>query len=148
MPLKSPPEVNCLIREHGTRDPFAICRALGIAVFIVPLADLRGFFICEDGVDMIFISSSLSRLVATYVCAHELAHYLYDKGLSRLFLDTYTFMVPGKYETRADKFAAHLLWGELPLYDECRLSNYEIAACLNIPVGLVDSRLIDLGIFY
>ena len=70
----------------------------------------------EDGVDVIFVSDSLSDSARSFVCGHELGHYIYDRGLNRPFLDRYTCYIPNKYENRADSFSAQLLWGKLPMY--------------------------------
>ena len=140
--------VERLVREHGTRNPFELCEILNISIMIVPLIDLRGFYMCEEGVDIIFLSSELSQHTSSFVCGHELAHCIYDKGLNRPFLDKWTYCVPGKYENRADKFSAHLHWGGSPLFEEQCLSDLEMADCLNVPVHSLNSRLVELGIYY
>lgn len=141
-------KVKSIAQEFDTRNPFKICRELNIEVFVVPLVDLRGLYLCEDDVDMIFVSSRLSENAASFVCGHELAHCIYDKGLNRPFLDKHTYCIPNKFENRADMFSAHLHWGDPPLFDEQRWNDWEIADCLNVSVCGVNARLLDLGIYY
>ncbi len=135
-------------KRHGTRDPFEICSALHIAVFVIPLVDLRGLYMRENGVDMIFVSDALSDQAASFVCGHELGHYIYDRGLNRPFLDRHTYYIPDKYENRADTFSAQLLWGNPPMYEEQYLSDWQMADCLNVAVCSVNARLLELGIYY
>jgi|GEM_PF-5956973 Zn-dependent peptidase ImmA (M78 family) len=144
--MSVPDKVRFITQEFETRDPFKICRELQIKVFMVPLVDLRGLYLCEEDVHMIFVSSTLSDHAASFVCGHELAHYIYDKGLNRPFLDKYTYLIPNKFEKRADMFSAHLHWGEPPLFEEISWNDWEIAECLNVPVCNVDARLLELGI--
>lgn len=140
--------VNRLAAEYKTRDPFNICADLGIEVYRRPMEGMRGFIQFVHGVTIIQISETLSEIAAVYVCAHELAHHFLHSGMNRVLMDCHTFMVPSKYENRADRFAAHLLWGEPPLFDEQCLTDWQIADCLNVAVCNVNARLLELGICY
>ena len=141
-------KADIIARQYGTRDPFEICTALHIAVFVVPLEDLRGLYMREEGTDMIFVSDTLSDCAASFVCGHELGHYIYDRGMNRPFLDRYTYYLPNKYENRADMFSAQLLWGIPPMYEEQYLTDWQMADCLNVSVCEVNARLLELGIYY
>lgn len=139
--------VGQLVAQYGTRNPFEICDWLDIIVLTAPLDGLRGIYLCEDGVETITISTNLSQLTAKYVCGHELGHSQMHKGINRIFMDSKTFMLPSRFENEADKFAAHLLYGAPPLYQE-PVSYQEMAEILNVSVCNVDTRLIELGIHW
>lgn len=139
---------NALAMEHETRAPFDICRALGIIVQHHQLVDYRGYYMSALGQTYITVADDLSEGVSNFVCAHELGHHLLHKNLNRVFTDYRTYIIPGRYENEADKFAAHLLWSSPPLFDEQCLDDWEIADCLNVPVCSVNARLLELGIYY
>lgn len=141
-------KANDIAKKFDTRDPFKICDALQIPVFVIPLIDLRGLYMREDNVDVIFVSDSLSDSTRSFVCGHELGHYIYDRGMNRPFLDRYTYYIPDKYENRADMFSAQLLWGKPPMYEEQYLNEWEMADCLNVAVCSVNTRLLELEIYY
>lgn len=140
--------VKQLVGHHKTRDPFRLCVYLGVHVLWVPLIELRGFFIQEDGVSMMFVADDLPDWEADFVCAHELGHFLLHKGLNRMFMDARTSMVVNKYEKRADMFACQLLYSEPPMYQEQALSEWQLAGCLGVPSAQVNARLLELDVCF
>lgn len=134
--------------NHETRAPSDICVALGITIHYHTLIDCRGYYMKALGRPYITVASDLPEHVASFVCAHELGHHILHKNLNRVFMDYRTYNVPGRYENEADKFAAHLMWGHPPLFEEQCLSDQEIAECLNVPVCNINARLLELGIYY
>ena len=133
--------------EHETRDPFAICKSLDITVFFCHLVDIRGLCHCENGRKLIYIADDLDDHVAEFVCGHELGHHILHDGCNRIFMDSNTRVVVGKYENEADRFACHLLYDEPPLYSDRILTDCQMAECLNVPVNNVAARLIALGMY-
>lgn len=140
--------VSRLVAEHGTRNPYTICKNLEIVILRSPLLETRGFYQCEDEVGIIHIAEGLTAWADEFVCAHELGHAILHKGLNRIFMDSRTFMVPGKYENSADKFACNLLFSEPPLLRESALYDWQLAECLNVSTCNLNARLIELGVFY
>lgn len=140
--------VERIVRENETRNPFTIAKNQGIHILRTELVDIRGFYMRENGADIIFVANDLDERPAQFVCAHELGHHFRHKGLNRVFMDRHTYMLPDKFENEADHFAAQLLYGEPPLTsDEC-LTDYQLAECLNVPTCSVNSRMMELGIYY
>lgn len=137
-----------LAHEYDTRNPFELSQLLGAVVVRHPLVGIRGYYRHVDGVDFIVIADDLPDVVALFVCAHELGHHVLHKGLNRIFMDSRTFMEPNRLETSADRFAAQLLFGEPPLFQDETFTVWEMAEILNVPVCNVDSRLIELGIYH
>ena len=141
-------EAERIVRKHGTRDPYTLCKYEGVTVISHDLSDIRGYYIEPYGVPIISLSNGLSELARCFVCAHELGHHIYDQGLNRTFMDLYTYMLPSVFENRADLFAYHLLFGESPLQCELDVFDWQLADCLNVDLSRLDSRLIELGVFY
>lgn len=138
--------VEGLVSEHETRDPYTLCKELGVYVLHQPLVDIRGFFQFEDGVSIIHIREGLSEHADRFVCAHELGHCFLHTGLNRIFMDNRTFMETSRFENRADEFACLLLYGPNPLLREPELYDWQLADCLNVPAGRVRERLAELGV--
>lgn len=134
--------------EYETHNPFSLCRAIGITVHYYPLVEFRGYYMNIDGHNFITIADNLSEIVGHFVCAHELGHHFLHQRLNRPFMDYRTHMVPGRYENEADKFALHFLFTCPPLYQDNNISNEEMANLLNVSVSKVDSRLIELGVYF
>ena len=137
-----------LAHECDTHDPYKICKLLGILVLLHPLVGVRGYYKQVGDLDFIVIADDLPEHVARFVCAHELGHKLLHSGLNRVFMDSRTCMETNRYENSADRFACNLLFYELPLFRDEPLTNWDMAECLNVPVCNVDSRLIELGVYY
>ena len=139
-------QVKGLAATYGTRDPFELCRMLGIIVSIRDIGRFRGYCINHKGVSAITVSGRLPEVVAVFVCAHELAHALLHRRFNRVFMDTFTRSNSGRYEREADKFAALLLYSEQPPFAEQVITAEEMANCLSVGVDTVSERLAELGI--
>ncbi len=139
--------VTKLVKMHGTRNPFQICKYEGIIVEQHPLGNIRGYYRFANTFDYIAVNSDLSPQAAMFACGHEIAHKVFDKGLNRVFLDYQTHLLTSKFENRADSFAAHLLFDIPPMYQD-PITAWEMAEILNVPVCNVDTRLVELGILY
>lgn len=139
-----------LAAEHGTRNPFAICLQLDVPVVYHPLAGtgLRGYYLKRQGVPIITIAREQPEMAANFVCAHELGHHLRHGHLNRVFMDSFTYLEPDRYEDEADTFAAQLLFGAPPLYQDITLTQQQMAIVLNVPPHQVDARLLTLGVFH
>lgn len=101
-----------LAQKYGTRDPFEIARDMGCMVLFMPLPGLRGFYRHMKRFDFIFIDDGLDEVQARLVCAHELGHIILHRGVNRLFMDRSTFLITGRYEQEAQRFAVHLLYSD------------------------------------
>ena len=140
--------VNQLNQEYKTRDPFKLCSSLNIPIKFAPLGHIRGYFINYKDNLLITLSDNLSEKVAYFVCAHELGHAILHVRFNRIFTECNTSFEPGRFENEADKFAAQLLFGEPPLYQDVSITKWDMAEMLNVAVCNVDARLIELGVYH
>lgn len=136
--------VEGLVNSFSTRDPFMICRCLGIEVICFPLIDVRGYTIVEDGVSIICLSDNLDDFTSKFVCAHELGHAVMHKGMNRIFMDCNTFFCHGRYEAEADAFAVHLLFHDEEEFYESGINAEAMANALRTSIYNVQARLYEL----
>lgn len=104
-------KVNKLRNEHGTADPFRICKYLGIIVVKSPLKDgTRGLIKKYKRNYIICINSEMSEFDQIRTCAHELGHYILHKKINTLFMRTCTYLKTDKHEMEAESFANALMY--------------------------------------
>lgn len=116
-----------LVDKHGTRNPFRIAEELGYTIIYTPLVGVRGFYQYLKRCHIIYLDSELDEATARFVCGHELGHSLMHQGLNRIFMDTRTFIVTGRYETEANQFSVDLIYSDEELQPFLSRS-YECAA--------------------
>lgn len=103
---------NRLVRRYGTRDPVEVAKSMGYILIDAPLKGVRGYYQYIRRCHIIYLNNELSDPDRRWVCAHELGHSLLHKGLNRIFMDSCTIMVAGRYEWEADRFAADLIFDD------------------------------------
>ncbi len=130
-----------LVTKHHTRDPFEIAEAMGCIVTFVPLCELRGFYRYMKRCHIIFISDALDEVQARLVCAHELGHMLLHRGLNRMFMDHRTFVITGKYELEAQRFAVDLLYSDEALQPYLTRRISDAASFMGVDETLAAYRL-------
>mgnify|MGYP000908143017 CR=1 FL=1 len=129
--------VKNLYRRFRTTDPFQIAEGLNIKIITVPLEDVRGYYHYFRRNYFIYLSDSLSDQERTFICAHELGHYLLHRRINTVFMDRYTYCPKNKYENEANAFAITLLtYGiDLAEYEGC--GSDRILLSLGIPADVV-----------
>lgn len=105
---------NKITEEHGTRDPFVICRERGVNCFIDDLGGLSGLFTYIGDDPLILISDSLCDEDRRLACAHELGHFLLHSSIAKenALKEFEIFNMKDRVEYDANIFAAHLLIDE------------------------------------
>ena len=99
-----------LRERYGTSDPFALCRDLNVQIVYVPLTErVRAFYQQMEGVDLIYLSDSLSPQEETVLLSHELGHCVLHRGLNAFFITRSTLYPVAAFEREADEFARSLL---------------------------------------
>ena len=101
-----------LKNKYGTSDPFSICRSMGVQIVYAPLTDrVRAFYQQLCGVDVIYLSDSLTPQEETVLLSHELGHCVLHRGLNAFFITRSTLYPVAAFEREADEFARCLLSG-------------------------------------
>lgn len=140
--------VNRLIKKYDTRDPFEICKQLGIWIYIIPLGNTKGYYTYAQRKKVIFINESLSRIEKIIICAHELGHALLHPKGNIYFKKRNTHYVLEKFENSANVFAAELMISEniVEKYPDY-YTLQQIAAAESLPIELLELKFKSLGIF-
>lgn len=133
--------VDRLVKKFGTRDPFQIAEEMGYTIIYTPLVGVRGFYQYLKRCHIIYLDSELDDDTARFVCAHELGHSLLHQGLNRIFMDTRTFVVTGRYETEANRFAVDLLHSDEDLQPYLSRSCDCAAAYMGVSPSLAEYRM-------
>lgn len=130
-----------LVDKHGTRDPFKIAEVLGYTIIYTPLVGVRGFYQYLKRCHIIYLDSELDDATARFVCAHELGHSFLHRGLNRIFMDTRTFIITGRYETEANRFAIDLIYSDEELQPYLSRSYERAAAYMGVSNELAECRM-------
>ncbi|MEY8317407.1 ImmA/IrrE family metallo-endopeptidase [Oscillospiraceae bacterium 50-58] len=130
-----------LVDKHGTRDPFRIAAELGYTIIYTPLVGVRGFYQYLKRCHIIYLDSELDDATARFVCAHELGHSFLHRGLNRIFMDTRTFIITGRYETEANQFAVDLIYSDEELQPYLSRSYERAAAYMGVSNALAEYRM-------
>ena len=130
-----------LVDKHGTRDPFRIAAELGYTIIYTPLVGVRGFYQYLKRCHIIYLDSELDEATARFVCAHELGHSFLHRGLNRIFMDTRTFIITGRYETEANQFAVDLIYSDEELQPYLSRSYERAAAYMGVSNALAEYRM-------
>ncbi|MBU3145627.1 ImmA/IrrE family metallo-endopeptidase [Clostridium sp. CF012] len=105
---------NNLIKTYETNDPFKIAEYLGINLKYEELHRLKGFYTYILKNRYIVINNSIDEISARIICAHEIGHDRFHRGLTiNMFQDE--MCVPLKTsipEIQANYFAAELLMSD------------------------------------
>lgn len=75
-------DLNYLVSEHGTNDPFKIIYNMGINISLRPYKKTLGYYLNGEGIQHIVINSNLDNEMQRIVAAHELGHAILHKDIS------------------------------------------------------------------
>ena len=100
-----------LIKKYDTRDPFELCKAIGVEVFYADLGSLKGMYKYLKKNRFAVINERLDSYSKTLVCAHELGHDILHQGLAkRVCLQEFMlYDMKSRPEYEANLFASEIL---------------------------------------
>lgn len=136
--------VEKLVKKYGTRDPYELCRLLGIKIHYHDMQKkLKGFFYYQSRQKNIVIDSNVNKILERILIAHELGHaVLHTKiAMMRGFHEMEMFDGSSTEENEANFFAAELLLEDRVVL-EClsEYSFFETAKMLYVPAALLDYK--------
>ena len=102
---------NNLVKTYETTDPFKIAQYLGINLEYRELQNLKGFYIYMLRNRYIVINNNIDEISARIVCAHEIGHDRFHRGLGiNMFEEEMCVSLKTTTpEIQANYFAAELL---------------------------------------
>jgi len=139
--------VDRLIRKHGTRDPFEICRALDIEIYYRDLgAKAKALYYCDSRVRFIALNNRITETILRILLWHELGHdqlhqdIIVLKGFRKV--DAISLSIPVEYE--ANLFAAEAVISDDDVMDLLQYDDrtfYSMAKELYVPYPLLEFKL-------
>ncbi len=102
---------NELIKTFETRDPFKIATYIGIDLKYMKLQNIKGLYTYILRNRYIVINDSIDEISAKIVCAHEIGHDRFHRGLGiNMFQDELCIsLMKANPEIEANYFAAEFL---------------------------------------
>jgi Zn-dependent peptidase ImmA (M78 family) len=140
--------VDDLKRDYGDTDPFQIAKAMGILLLFQGMgrakSACKGFFMTQDGQQIITINSDLPKMIRKIICAHELGHavlHSQEPGMAA-FQDFALFDTASLTEHEANVFAAELLLKDEDVLELLNddTSFFSVASMLRVPPELLDFK--------
>jgi len=138
--------VNNLTTKYGTRNPYEICKALGIKIRYKDLGiDIKAYYFYQSRIRNIVLSTRVSESVQRILVSHELGHdrlhqeMAMQKGFQEIAL--FDEAQPAEYE--ANLFAAELLIDDdelCTLLSDEEKSFFGVAQELSVPAELLDFK--------
>ena len=100
-----------LITKFDTRDPFELCKAIGVEVFYADLGNLKGMYKYLKKNRFAVINENLDVYTRTLVCAHELGHDILHQDLAKKIClqEFILYDMRSRPEYEANLFASEIL---------------------------------------
>ena len=138
--------VEKLVNKYDTRDPFELCKALGITIRYKDLDKyLKAYFFYQSRIKSIIINNNVADVLRRILCAHELGHAVLHCELAMMNsfqeIELFDATQPAEYE--ANLFAAELLIPDdelLGLLNDDSKSFFGVASELYVPAELLDFK--------
>ena len=137
---------NGLIHKYNTRNPFEICKNLGIQIRLKDLGEsIKAYYFYHSRIRNIVLNLNTSETIKRILVAHELGHDRLHKEIAILKgfkeIELFGMVCPLEYE--ANLFTAELLIDDNELLEMLSLNNgtfFDIAHELNIPPEILDFK--------
>ena len=125
--------VEKLIKKYDTRDPYELCKCLGIKIHFYDMEKkLKGFFFYQSRQKNIVIDSNVNDILERILVAHELGHAVLHAQIAMMkgFQEMEVLDGSSLEEDEANFFAAELLLEDsevLELYVPAALLDYKFS---------------------
>lgn len=136
-----------LIKKYDERDPFRLCRAMGIKLIFQAMGTapdaVKGFFLESKRIRTITINSDLPQIIQRIIAAHEICHAeFHRKSGIHAFHEVALFDQTSEFEKDANLFAAELLLEDSEVLDALNRDTtfFSAAAVLLVPAELLDFK--------
>ena len=136
--------VEKLVKKYDTKDPYELCRALGIKIHFYNMEKkLKGFFFYQSRQKNIVIDSNVNEVLERILIAHELGHAVLHTKIAMMKGFQEMEVLDGSYleEDEANFFAAELLLDDNEVLENLsEYSFFETAQRLFVPAALLDYK--------
>lgn len=139
--------VTKLIKKYDERDPFRLCRAMGIKLIFQAMGKapdaVKGFFLEKNRIRVIVINSDLPEIIQRIIAGHEVCHAeFHRKSGIHAFHEVALFDQTSEFEKDANLFAAELLLEDSEVLDVLNRDTtfFSAAAMLLVPAELLDFK--------
>lgn len=124
-------EAERLTNEYDTRDPFELCKRLGINVgYNNDFKYLKGFYWYLDGFPYVELNGNMDKRDARLVLAHELGHDRLHRDIAQIApMQDFMLFDLCKTEHEANAFAANLLISDKELLSLAEEEQYFESVC-------------------
>ena len=136
-----------LIKKYDERDPFKLCRAMGIKLIFRSMGKgtdaVKGFFLESKRIRIITINSDLPEVIQRIIAAHELCHAInHRKNGIAAFHEVTMFDQNSIMEKDANLFAAELILEDDKVLSALNRDTtfFSAAASLYAPAELLDFK--------
>jgi Zn-dependent peptidase ImmA (M78 family) len=138
--------VDELTRKFDTRDPYELCRELGVCIRYKDLGqDIKAYYFYQSRIRNIIINTRVSEIVRRILVSHELGHDRLHKEIAMLKgfqeIELFNRATPAEFE--ANLFAAELLINDgelLKLLNDEDKTFFGVARELYVPAELLDFK--------
>lgn len=139
--------VAVLTSKYGERDPFALCKSMGIKIIFQSMGNspnaVKGFFLESKRIRTITINSDLPEVIQRIIAAHEICHAVHHRKTGiHAFHEMTMFDQTSEFEKDANLFAAELLLEDRDVLDVLNGDNtfFSAASILMVPAELLDFK--------
>lgn len=136
--------VEKLVKKYDTKDPYELCRALGIKIHFYNMEKkLKGFFFYQSRQKNIVIDSNVNEVLERILIAHELGHAVLHTKIAMMkgFHEMEVLDGSSLEEDEANFFAAELLLDDNEVLENLsEYSFFETAQRLFVPAALLDYK--------
>lgn len=136
-----------LVKKYDERNPFRLCRAMGIKLIFQSMGDdpdaIKGFFLESKRIRTISVNSDLPEIIQRIIVAHEICHAeFHRKSGIHAFHEVAVFDQTTEYEKDANLFAAELLLEDRDVLDVLNRDTtfFSAASMLLVPAELLDFK--------
>lgn len=136
--------VDKLVKKYHTRDPYELCKLLGIKIHYYDLEKkLKGFFFYQSRQKNIVIDSNVNEILERILVAHELGHAVLHTKIAMMkgFQEMEVLDGGSQEEDEANFFVAELILEDKKVLEHLsEYSFFETAKMLYVPAALLDYK--------
>ena len=139
--------VEKLMRKYDERDPFRLCRVMGIKLIFQAMGSdpdaIKGFFLESNRIRTITVNSDLPMVIQRIIVAHEICHAeFHRKSGIHAFHEVALFDQTSEFEKDANLFAAEYLLEDGEVLEALNKDTtfFSADAALFVPAELLDFK--------